>query len=83
MGYITCSCITEELESLHSMCTNLSYICLPQSEGGVNLMKRLLALNCVYIKYLDKIIIIINNNNTASSGHMRWELRLTDVEATR
>ena len=46
-------------------------------------MKRLLALNCVYIKYLDKIIIIINNNNTASSGHMRWELRLTDVEATR
>lgn len=47
-------------------------------------MKRLLALNCVYIKYQDKIIIIIdNNNNTAPSGHMRWELRLTDVEATR
>ena len=81
MGYITCSCKTEELESLHSTCTNLSDICLPQSEGGVNLMKRLLALNCVYIKYLDKIIITINN--TAPSGHMRWELRLIDVEAMR
>ena len=76
MGSITCSCKTEELESLHSTCTNLSDICLPQSETGVNLALTV-CISSIWI------IIIINNNNTAPSGHMRWELRLTDVEATR
>lgn len=34
-------------------------------------------------KNVNNKIIIIVHNNTAPSGHMRWELRLTDAEATR